>query len=122
MRRNPGSADASAVDRELKANHSALLGRLDVYAERLSRETGLPATRPDVVRLLLIRGISAGCRSRKAASRRAREIEAEGQDPYLAVARKTTLRTRTISQHNALRQRAKPNAARLFEAAKDDEF
>lgn len=37
----------------------ALLKRLDRYAERLSKETGLPATRADVVRLLLIRGLDA---------------------------------------------------------------
>jgi len=36
-----------------------LLKRLNKYAERLSRETGLPATRADVVRLLLIRGLDA---------------------------------------------------------------
>ena len=35
----------------------ALLKRLDRYAERLSKETGLPATRADVVRLLLTRGL-----------------------------------------------------------------
>ena len=37
----------------------SLLKRLDRYAERLSKETGLPATRADVVRLLLIRGLGA---------------------------------------------------------------
>jgi predicted DNA-binding protein len=35
----------------------SLLKRLDKYAERLSKETGLPATRADVVRLLLMRGL-----------------------------------------------------------------
>ncbi len=35
----------------------SLLKRLDKYAERLSKETGLPATRADVVRLLLTRGL-----------------------------------------------------------------
>jgi predicted DNA-binding protein len=35
----------------------SLLRRLDRYAERLSRETGLPASRADVVRLLLMRGL-----------------------------------------------------------------
>ena len=35
----------------------ALLKRLDRYAERLAKETGLPATRADVVRLLLTRGL-----------------------------------------------------------------
>ena len=29
----------------------------DRYAERLSKETGLPASRADVVRLLLLRGL-----------------------------------------------------------------
>ena len=37
----------------------ALLKRLDKYADRLSKETGLPATRADVVRLLLTRGLDA---------------------------------------------------------------
>jgi hypothetical protein len=37
----------------------SLLKRLDRYAERLSKETGLPATRADVVRLLLTRGLDA---------------------------------------------------------------
>ena len=36
----------------------ALLKRLDKYAERMSKETGLPATRADVVRLLLTRGLA----------------------------------------------------------------
>ena len=35
----------------------SLLKRLDKYAERLSKGTGLPATRADVVRLLLMRGL-----------------------------------------------------------------
>lgn len=38
---------------------TALLKRLDRYAEHLSQETGLPATRADVVRLLLTRGLDA---------------------------------------------------------------
>jgi hypothetical protein len=38
---------------------AALLKRLDKYAERLSKETGLPATRADVVRLLLMRGLES---------------------------------------------------------------
>jgi len=37
----------------------ALLKRLDKYAERLSRETGLPVNRADVVRLLLSRSLDA---------------------------------------------------------------
>jgi hypothetical protein len=37
----------------------SLLKRLDRYAERLTKETGLPATRADVVRLLLMRGLEA---------------------------------------------------------------
>jgi hypothetical protein len=37
----------------------ALLKRLDKYAERLSKETGLPASRADVVRLLLLRALDA---------------------------------------------------------------
>ena len=37
----------------------ALLKRLDRYAERLAKETGLPATRADVVRILLNRGLDA---------------------------------------------------------------
>jgi hypothetical protein len=36
----------------------SLLRRLDRYAEHLSRETGLPASRADVVRLLLMRGLA----------------------------------------------------------------
>jgi predicted DNA-binding protein len=35
----------------------ALLKRLDKYAERLSKGTGLPVNRADVVRLLLTRGL-----------------------------------------------------------------
>ncbi len=35
----------------------SLLKRLDRHAERLSKETGLPATRADVVRLLLTQGL-----------------------------------------------------------------
>jgi hypothetical protein len=37
----------------------SLLKRLDRYAERLSKETGLPANRADVVRMLLMRGLDA---------------------------------------------------------------
>jgi hypothetical protein len=37
----------------------ALLKRLDRHAERLSKETGLPVNRADVVRLLLVRGLDA---------------------------------------------------------------
>lgn len=37
----------------------SLLKRLDKYAERLSKEAGLPASRADVVRLLLTRGLDA---------------------------------------------------------------
>jgi hypothetical protein len=37
----------------------SLLKRLDKYAERLSKETGLPVNRADVVRLLLVRGLDA---------------------------------------------------------------
>lgn len=36
-----------------------LLARLDAHAKRLSAATGLPATRADVVRLLLERGLDA---------------------------------------------------------------
>jgi hypothetical protein len=36
---------------------AALLKRLDKHAERLSKETGLPVNRADVVRLLLTRGL-----------------------------------------------------------------
>jgi hypothetical protein len=36
---------------------ASLLKRLDKYADRLSQETGLPASRADVVRLLLLRGL-----------------------------------------------------------------
>lgn len=35
----------------------SLLRRLDRYAERLSKETGLPVSRADVVRLLLTRAL-----------------------------------------------------------------
>jgi hypothetical protein len=35
----------------------SLLRRLDRYAERLSKETGLPVSRADAVRLLLTRGL-----------------------------------------------------------------
>lgn len=35
----------------------SLLKRLDKYADRLSKETGLPVTRADVVRLLLVRAL-----------------------------------------------------------------
>jgi hypothetical protein len=37
----------------------ALLKRLDRYAERLAKETGLPVNRADVVRLLLTRSLDA---------------------------------------------------------------
>ena len=37
----------------------SLLKRLDKYAGRLCKETGLPASRADVVRLLLMRGLDA---------------------------------------------------------------
>ena len=35
----------------------ALLKRLDRYADRLAKETGLPVNRADVVRLLLTRSL-----------------------------------------------------------------
>jgi len=37
----------------------ALLKRLDRYADRLAKETGLPVNRADVVRLLLTRSLDA---------------------------------------------------------------
>lgn len=37
----------------------SLLKRLDKHADRLSKETGLPVSRADVVRLLLLRGLDA---------------------------------------------------------------
>jgi hypothetical protein len=37
--------------------NESLLKRLDKYAQRLTEETGLPASRADVVRLLLTRGL-----------------------------------------------------------------
>ena len=37
----------------------SLLKRLDRYAARMAGETGLPVTRADVVRLLLVRGLDA---------------------------------------------------------------
>jgi hypothetical protein len=43
----------------------ALLKRLDKYAERLSKGTGLPVNRADVVRLLLTRGLDAVERERR---------------------------------------------------------
>jgi len=36
-----------------------LLKRLDKYADRLAKETGLPVNRADVVRLLLTRSLDA---------------------------------------------------------------
>jgi hypothetical protein len=36
-----------------------LLKRLDRYADRLAKETGLPVNRADVVRLLLARSLDA---------------------------------------------------------------
>jgi hypothetical protein len=37
----------------------ALLRRLDTHAGRLSKQTGLPCTRADVLRLLLARALDA---------------------------------------------------------------
>lgn len=36
-----------------------LLKRLDKYAARMATDTGLPVSRADVVRLLLLRGLDA---------------------------------------------------------------
>lgn len=49
---------------------AALLKRLDRYAARMAGETGLPVTRADVVRILLLRGLDAveqgdGARTRR---------------------------------------------------------
>ena len=38
---------------------ASLLKRLDKYAEKMASETGLPVSRADLVRILLIRGLDA---------------------------------------------------------------
>ena len=48
----------------------ALLRRLDRYAERLGRETGLPVNRADVVRLLLTRSLDMAEKEQQKVGRR----------------------------------------------------